>query len=112
MITDPLRSLITVTTLASFNYSNGAYPEATLLMDTSGNLYGTTHARGSNNEGTVFKLSPSNGGWIYTVLHDFSDEASGGEYPVGGLVLDAQGNLYGTASGGTYGAGVVWEITP
>ena len=62
--------------------------------------------------GTVFKLTPSNGGWIYTLLHEFSDAASGGEYPIGGLALDAQGNLYGTASGGTYGAGVVWEITP
>lgn len=54
---------------------------------------------------------PSNGGWTYTVLHEFSDEA-GGDYPMGGVAIDAQGNLYGTAQGGYYGYGVLWEITP
>ena len=98
-------------------YSLGGFydddgPTSALVRDSAGNLYGMTHSLGSHNEGTVFKLTPSNGGWTYTLLHEFSD-AESGEYPVGGLALDAQGNLYGTtAEGGTYSAGVVWEITP
>jgi uncharacterized repeat protein (TIGR03803 family) len=62
--------------------------------------------------GLVFKLTPSDGGWTYTVLHEFAT-GDGGDYPTGGLVLDGQGNLYGTTTqGGAYGWGVVWEITP
>lgn len=90
---------------------NGDGPNSGLVRDGAGTLYGTTHAIGSHYMGSVFKLTPSNGGWIYTVLHEFSDQV-GGQYPVGGLAIDAQGNLFGTASGGTYGAGIVWEITP
>lgn len=90
-------------------FSDG--PNEGLVRDSAGNLYGTTHGLGSYNRGTVFKLTPSNGGWIYTVLHEFSDEA-GGDYPMGGVAIDAQGNLYGTAQGGYYGYGVLWEITP
>jgi uncharacterized repeat protein (TIGR03803 family) len=87
-------------------------PLAGLVRDSAGNLYGTAFQLGSNNVGLVFKLTPSNGGWTYTLLHEFS-VGDGGDFPVGGLVLDAQGNLYGTAGGGgAYGWGVVWEITP
>jgi uncharacterized repeat protein (TIGR03803 family) len=90
----------------------GDGPLSGVVRDSAGNLYGTAHALGSNGVGLVFKLTPSNGSWIYTVLHEFAT-GEGGDYPIGGLVLDAQGNLYGTASGGgAYGWGVVWEITP
>lgn len=59
----------------------------------------------------MFKLTPSNGGWIYTDLHDFTGGSDGG-LPRSSVVLDANGNLYGTASiGGANGYGVVWEIT-
>jgi hypothetical protein len=65
----------------------------------------------------VFKLTPSNGSWIFTDLHDFN--GSEGNAPVGGVVFDASGNMYGTTSeGGTSsqgcngGCGTVWEITP
>jgi uncharacterized repeat protein (TIGR03803 family) len=71
-------------------------PTAGVVRDSAGNLYGITHSMGSYYMGTVFKLTPSDGGWTYTLLHEFSDEA-GGEYPEGGLALDAHGNLYGTA---------------
>lgn len=83
-----------------------------LVMDAAGNLYGTAHLGGEYGIGSVFKLTPSNGAWSYTSLHDFTGGNDGG-YPKSNLVLDAEGNFYGTAStGGTYGQGVIFEITP
>ena len=87
-------------------------PGDTLAMDAAGNLYGTTYADGAYLSGAVFKLTPSNGGWTYTSLHDFTG-GSDGFGPVSNVVFDANGNLYGTThAGGAYGWGVVWEITP
>ncbi len=86
------------------------------VMDAAGNIYGTTNGDGAYEMGTVYKLTPTSGGWIYTDLHDF--RGTDGEYPVGNLVLDTQGNIYGTTelggggSGCGIGCGVVWEITP
>lgn len=93
-----------------------AGPAANLLMDNTGNLYGTTNRGGIGCApygcGTVFKLAPSNGTWSYTLLHNFSGGADG-ENPQSNVVLDRNGNLYGTASaGGANNVGVVWEITP
>ena len=87
---------------------------APVLRDSAGNLYGTTfEVGGGANVGEVFELSPSNGGWTYTVLHDFTDDHGDGGLPSGSLVMDAHGNLYGTTTtGGTYQLGTVWEITP
>jgi uncharacterized repeat protein (TIGR03803 family) len=94
-------------------------PRATLTMDASGNLYGTTYCDGANGLGNVFELSPCGSGcWVYTDLYDFTG-GSDGKYPISNVVLDTVGNLYGTASyGGNLsdcngtGCGVVWEITP
>ncbi len=87
-------------------------PYGGVARDSAGNLYGTGFQLGSDNAGIVFKLTPSSGGWTYTLLHEFS-AGDGGCYPSGNLVLDARGNLYGTAGGcGSYGRGTVWEITP
>lgn len=89
---------------------------ATPAFDASGNLYGT--AGGGVNFGVVFELTPGSNGWTYTDLFDFSGEQfSDGFAPVGGVVLDNSGNLYGTTElGGDEncgeGCGVVWEITP
>ena len=81
-------------------------------MDGAGNLYGTTVGAGAYGYGSVFKLSPSNDGWTYTSLHDFTGGIDGA-YPYGSVILDANGNVYGTASGGgAYGRGVAFEITP
>ena len=81
-------------------------------MDGAGNLYGTTLCDGANHAGNVFKLTPSGGGWTYTSLHDFTG-GDDGEYPISNVIVDASGNLYGTASaGGSQGHGAVWEITP
>jgi len=92
--------------------------EADLVIDAAGNLYGTTYCDGQFQMGSVFELSPSNGGWTYRTLHDFQGGTSDGAYPVSNLVLDDMGNLYGTASQGgagtncTAGCGVVFKITP
>lgn len=87
-------------------------PWSNLTMDAAGNLYGTAIVDGAYWNGSVFKLAPSDSGWTYTDLHDFTGGSDGG-LPVGGVALDATGNLYGTTSaGGTTGLGVVWEITP
>ncbi len=96
----------------AFGKTGGAFP-GPVMMDGNGNLYGTT---GHDNpllsgDGVVYKLTPSNGTWTETVLHYF--EGSDGQFPSGSVLIDANGNLYGTTSyGGAYDNGVVWEITP
>jgi len=86
-------------------------PQDSLTMDSSGNLYGTTYKGGPNTAGTLFKLSPNNGQWIYNELYDFGNN-SGGCEPNGGVVLDSQGNIYGTTTAcGADENGTVWEMT-
>lgn len=156
-------------TLIELDATTGTHPYGTLIVDQSGNFYGTAPGEGPNGGGTVFELSPSNGGWAFSLvyafsscgpetgvtlgpdgnlygacgeggtnaggwvyemprncnqtctpndLHDFNG-IDGGE-PVGPLVFDASGNLYGTTfeggigdcTGGSGGCGVVWEVTP
>ena len=100
-----------LTALHSFATSgNSVGPFGNLVMDNNGNLYGTTMALGAFGMGNIFKLSPSGNGWIYTDLYDFSNSGDG-EYPTGDLIIDSEGNLYGTNLGES-GHGVVWELTP
>jgi uncharacterized repeat protein (TIGR03803 family) len=87
-----------------------------LITDSSGNLYGTTLNGGRENRGTVFKLTKAVGGrWSEKVLHSFSGGTDGDE-PRTGLVMDAAGNLYGTAAGGNPNCAsklcVIFELTP
>jgi uncharacterized repeat protein (TIGR03803 family) len=102
--------------LHSFNKNgtDGAYPYAQLVFDAAGNLYGTTPSGGIHDYGTVFELSPQQGGgWTETVLHSFNLNGSDGYNPTAGLILDSAGNLYGTTEfGGIHGAGTVFELTP
>jgi uncharacterized repeat protein (TIGR03803 family) len=93
---------------------SGPGPQNTLVRDRAGNLYGTTWGDGQFGLGTVFKLTPSNGGWIYSSLHDFTG-GSDGANPQGGLVMDSNGTLYGTTyNGGASGSccGVVFQVVP
>ena len=89
-----------------------------LTMDTAGNLYGVT---GFSNlvPGSIFKLTRSGAGWTYTDIYDFTGGSDG--LGPNGLILDANGNLYGTASDGGNlsdcvrqyfsGCGTLWKIT-
>jgi uncharacterized repeat protein (TIGR03803 family) len=100
----------TFTLLYSFSGSPGS--NSSLTLDAAGNLYGTSYWSGSHGFGSVFELIPSNGNWRFTSLHDFTDE-SDGAYPLGNIVFDADGSLFSTTSaGGTYGNGLIFEITP
>ncbi len=107
-----------LTTLYSFSgKSDGAEPSSGLVADASGNLYGVTFYGGSCSRsegcGTVFELSPNgSGGWSENVIHTFAG-GSDGELPVGNLIFDANGNLYGTTSGGgPYNQGTAFELSP
>jgi uncharacterized repeat protein (TIGR03803 family) len=92
-----------------YSLSGLAGPSSSLTLDSSGSLYGTTYQDGNNQVGNVFELSPSNGSWTYADLHDFS--GSDGKLPLGSVVLDASGDIFGTASeGGSGFDGVVFEI--
>jgi len=99
------------TILHSFTLgAGGEGPSAGVVMDNAGNLYGTTSAGGSScGCGLIYKLAPgSNGKWTYTVLHRFTGADGAG--PNANLILDSNGNLYGTTTTG--GAGVAFELTP
>ena len=102
-------------TLYSFGGIHGEKPEATLIVDGSGNLYGTTVYGGDDNCpdqiipggcGTVFRLAPDG---KQKVLHAFAG-GNDGNAPMGGLVMDQSGNLYGATVFGGYGNGNVFEI--
>ena len=100
----------TLTVLHAFSGTSG--PFDSLIMDAAGTLYGTTSGDGTYQKGSVFKLTPSPSGWTYTSLHDFTG-GTDGCYPYGNVIMDAAGNLYGTASGcGANGKGVVFQLTP
>jgi uncharacterized repeat protein (TIGR03803 family) len=89
---------------------DGSNPRADLVMDTAGNLYGTTLYGGTSGVGTVFELSPSG---TETVRHSFAASHTDGHYPYAGLLMDTKGNLYGTAqSGGAKGLGAVFKLSP
>ena len=101
----------TFTLLYGFSGQAGGGPQASFAIDTTGALYGTAYRDGAHGFGSVVKLAPSNHGWVYADLHDFVYENDGAE-PDGNLVLDSNGNMYGTAStAGEYGYGVIFEIS-
>jgi uncharacterized repeat protein (TIGR03803 family) len=97
----------------------GTHPAAGVVVDSAGNVYGTTQLGGLHSYGTVFKLTPSGGGtYTRTTIYNFcslTDCVDGGQ-PVAGLVLDDNGNLYGTTS--SYGhfssgqSGTVFKLHP
>ena len=107
--------------LHNFGVGNdGANPYAGLIMDAAGNMYGTTLYGGRYNGGTVFEMTPNgSGGWTESPLYHFNPASTNGAYPLGGLVMDASGNLYGTTfAGGNFSCGfqskcgTVFELSP
>ena len=85
----------TLTTLVSFNGTNGSFPQAGLTLDSSGNLFGTTANGGTFHSGTVFEIA--HGTATLTTLASFTGGA-GGSFPQAGLTLDSSGNLFGTTT--------------
>lgn len=111
MLTAP-NGVWTLNTIYAFK-GGGSGPYGPLVMDGAGNLYGTTYGGGAYGNGSVFELTPSNGAWIYTDLHDFSSSGLDGKNPQGSIVVSANGTIFGTATnGGQYGYGTAWQITP
>jgi uncharacterized repeat protein (TIGR03803 family) len=98
---------------------DGAYPEAAVVFDSAGNLYGTATIGGTNGGGCgygngcgiVFELTPDHASWKEEILHRFTGGHDGGE-PYGSVILDPAGTVYGTASSGGAGAGLVFDIKP
>jgi hypothetical protein len=96
--------------------SDGGAPYSGMIFDKAGNLYGTATAGGAagcgQGCGTVFELSPSKSGWVYSAIYSFTGGNDGGQ-PTAGLVFDKSGNLYGAAeSFGANNGGTIFELTP
>lgn len=113
----------TESVIHSFTGQDGLRPEGGVIIDSAGNVFGTTSAGGANDQGNVFELSPPTqpgGAWTETSLYSFSQFPGDGIQPVGDLIRDSAGNLYGTTiSGGNtgtncvpYGCGTVFELSP
>ncbi|HEX9158843.1 MAG TPA: choice-of-anchor tandem repeat GloVer-containing protein, partial [Rhizomicrobium sp.] len=90
------------------NCADGGEPYSNLIMDSSGNLYGTTSYGGSADKGTVFKLTP---GGTETVIYSFQSNETDGSNPRGEIVMDTSGNIYGTTIYGA-GQGSVFKVSP
>jgi hypothetical protein len=107
----------TETILHNFGNNDGVSPEAGVIFDAAGNLYGTTLHGGTEQGcqggcGIAYQLTSSNGAWTEHTLVNFDPEMSGGN-PYGALIEDRSGNLFGTTSiGGGGGGGTVFELTP
>jgi len=103
----------TYQTLYSFYESDATTPVAGLTIDQSGNLYGAA-PWGEENEGWIFELTSSQGGWNLHVLREFDMRDPEGAGPLGGMVMDEAGNLYGTTSydHGEFECGTVFKIPP
>ena len=102
----------TETILYSFGSrpSDGEFPEGNLIIDSAGNLYGTTTSGGTWGSGTVFRIDPAG---TATILHSFGIGNTDGAEPYGGLLMDAAGNLYGTTGqGGAYFEGTAFRLSP
>jgi uncharacterized repeat protein (TIGR03803 family) len=112
----PTKDGWTMVTLHTFRGGDdGAYPEAGLVFDRAGALFGTTGGGGKDQIGTVFKLTPSDTGWSETIIHTFHqpDPSEGGVLPMAGLTIDRDGTLYGTTGGGgRLGQGTIFTLTP
>ena len=105
----------TLKTLYSFggHVGDGSNPDAGLVLDASGNIYGTTLSGGGSGYGTVFELVAPIGKGSYQEKVLWSFNGTDGRAPYASLILDSAGNLYGTTrSGGSSGPGVVFKVTP
>jgi uncharacterized repeat protein (TIGR03803 family) len=86
---------------------DGSLPMAEVILDSKGNLYGTTELGGASNLGTVFELALAAGVWTETILHSFNGSSNDLGQPVAALCFDSTGNLFGTA---TNNLGALFEL--
>ncbi|HEV2325351.1 MAG TPA: choice-of-anchor tandem repeat GloVer-containing protein [Terracidiphilus sp.] len=99
------------TTLVSFDDNDGAFPQSSLIIDSKGNLFGTTFLGGAAGAGTAYEIVNSGSSYASTPTTLVSFDGADGSEPVAGLVADSNGDLFGTtASGGESGAGTAFEI--
>jgi uncharacterized repeat protein (TIGR03803 family) len=100
--------------LHTFSGEDGKWPSASLVFDSSGNLFGTTPKGGLNGYGVVYELSPAgDGSWKTTLVHKFYGSQRDGIAPYSAVTFDSAGNLYGsTYSGGAYNYGTVYQLVP
>ena len=99
----------TTQTLANFTGDNGSFPAGALVADANGNLFGTTQSGGATGDGTVFELVNTGSGYATQTLASFDN--TNGVAPTGALIMDAQGDLFGTTiAGGSGGSGTVFEL--
>ena len=96
---------------------DGSEPRYSMVLDSHRNLYGYTISGGANDRGVIYQLSPPGGGsgpWTETVIYNVCSlpGCQDGSQPVGGLLLDSHGNLYGVASESGMGGGLVFELSP
>ncbi len=102
----------TSTALFRFSGDDGAYPQGDLAFDQAGSIYGTTINGGSAGYGVVYQLTPSGGGWTENLVYQPRGR-SDGQYPWGGVIIDASSNLYGVfANNGPAGYGAVYCLRP
>ena len=90
---------------------DGATPYAGLMFDSAGNLWGTTGYGGTYNNGTIYELVPSGGGWMENVVYRFLG-GSGGANPYAGLIADQSGNFFGATYGYDGTTAKVYELSP
>jgi uncharacterized repeat protein (TIGR03803 family) len=104
--------MASITILVTFNGNNGATPRDTLLVDANGDLFGTTAAGGSSNDGTVFELVKTGGIYASAPNTLVTFNGTNGTEPFAGLIADPNGDLFGTTTfSGSSTAGSVFEIT-
>jgi uncharacterized repeat protein (TIGR03803 family) len=111
LVTSALASGLVETVLYQFTYLDGEGPYGDLVADAAGNLYGTI-GNGGAYPGAIYELSPPatvGGTWTKSILHYF-DNGPEGNSPFGGVILDSQGNLFGTDLGSNGNDGAVFEL--
>ena len=102
-----------VQVLKNFSAGTGIDPNSGLIFDSAGNLYGQTLFEGPAGGGTVFEMSPSGGSWTLSTVHGFPGTINNGPVGAPSLMMDAQGNIYGTTAwNGAYNYGEVFKLTP
>jgi uncharacterized repeat protein (TIGR03803 family) len=98
------------TTIYQFTGNTDAWDGTVTAFDSAGNLYGISGGGGAYGDGAVFELTPAQGGWREQILYSFPGPGFG--TGPNSLLVGHDGNLYGTAGGGSYQAGVVFQLVP